>query len=63
MRLESHSDPDNMDRWNATFTGQNTHNAQKPEDNGNGDVIDHIMYNPEKMKVLDGEIIDMEKPL
>ena len=45
------------------YTKRNTHNALIPEDTGNGKVIDHIMYNPEKMKVLDGEIIDMEKPL
>ena len=44
-------------------TKHNTHNALKPEDEGNGDVIDHIMYNPQKMNVLDGQIIEMEKPL
>lgn len=44
-------------------TKQNTHNALKPEDQGNGEVIDHVMYNPEKMKVIDGQIIEMEKPL
>ena len=40
-----------------------THNALVPEDKGNGHVIDHIMYNPGKMRVLDGNIIEMEKPL
>jgi len=44
-------------------TKLNTCDAFKPEDNGNGEVIDHIMYNPEKMKALDGQIIEMEKPL
>ena len=44
-------------------TKQNTHNALKPEDNGNGEVIDHVMYNPEKMKAIDGNILEMEKPL
>jgi len=44
-------------------TKHNTFNALVPEDNGNGEVIDHIMYNPLKMKVLDGDIIEMEKPL
>jgi endonuclease/exonuclease/phosphatase family metal-dependent hydrolase len=40
-----------------------THNAFVPEDQGSGKVIDHIMYNPERMTVLDGNIIEMEKPL
>jgi len=44
-------------------TKSNTYNALVPEDKGNGEVIDHIMYNPEKMTVLDGNIIEMEKPL
>ena len=44
-------------------TKQNTWNALDPEDNGNGEVIDHIIYNRQKMKVLGGEIIEMEKPL
>lgn len=44
-------------------TKNNTFNALKPEDQGSGEVIDHIMYNPEKMKALDGQIIEMEKPL
>lgn len=41
----------------------NTYDALKPEDKGSGEVIDHIIYNPERMKVLDGNIIEMEKPL
>lgn len=45
------------------WTKHNTHNAFIPEEEGNGHVIDHIIYNPEKMKVLDGQIIEMEKPL
>lgn len=44
-------------------TKHNTYDALKPEDKGSGEVIDHIIYNPEKMKVLDGNIIEMEKPL
>lgn len=44
-------------------TVRNTFNAQKPEDNGSGEVIDHIMYNPEKMKAVDGEIMEWEKQL
>jgi exonuclease III len=44
-------------------TKLNTCNAFKPEDNGNGEVIDHVMYNPKKMKAVEGEIIEMEKPL
>lgn len=34
-----------------------------PEEERIGHVIDHSMYNPEKVKALDGEIIEMEKPL
>ncbi len=44
-------------------TKLNTWNAFEPKDAGNGEVIDHIIFNRQKMKVLDGEIIDMEKPL
>lgn len=44
-------------------TKRNTWNALDPEDEGSGEVIDHIIYNRQKMKVLDGEIIEMEKPL
>ena len=44
-------------------TKRNTHNALKPEDNGNGKVIDHIMYNTAKIKALDGNILEMEKHL
>ena len=52
--------------WNELgieCTKRNTHNALVPEDNGNGEVIDHIIYDTGKIKVLDGEIIEMEKPL
>jgi len=42
---------------------RNTHNAFEPEDEGNGSVIDHIMYSPAKVKALDGDIFEMEKPL
>jgi len=44
-------------------TKSNTYNAMEPEDQGNGEVIDHIVYNPSKMKVLDGGIIEMQVPL
>jgi exonuclease III len=44
-------------------TKHNTWNAFETKDAGNGEVIDHIIYNRQKMKVLDGEIIEMEKPL
>ncbi len=57
----------NLDvHWKALgidCTKRNTYNALVPEDHGNGEVIDHIMYNPSKMNVLDGNIIEMEKPL
>ncbi len=35
----------------------------EPEQTPNGDVIDHIMYNTEKVKAQAGQIIEMEKPL
>jgi len=41
----------------------NTYDALKPEDQGSGEVIDHIIYDISKMKVLDGQIIELEKPL
>ena len=41
----------------------NTYNALKPEDEGNGDVIDHVMYQSSSWKVLDGGIVEMERPL
>jgi endonuclease/exonuclease/phosphatase family metal-dependent hydrolase len=44
-------------------TKRNTHNAFDPEDEGNGSVIDHIMYSPSKVKALEGDIFEMEKPL
>jgi maltose 6'-phosphate phosphatase len=44
-------------------TKRNTYDALNPEDEGNGEVIDHIMYNPAKMKVIDGQILELEKPL
>jgi endonuclease/exonuclease/phosphatase family metal-dependent hydrolase len=45
------------------FRKRNTYNALKPEDEGSGEVIDHIMYDPQKMQVVDGGIIEMKKPL
>lgn len=41
----------------------NTYNALLPGDEGNGDVIDHIMYSPEKAKAVDGGILELERPL
>jgi len=37
--------------------------ASNRDTKGRGRVIDHIMYNPEKIKALDGQIMEMEKPL
>ena len=45
------------------ITERNTHNAFKPEDEGSGKMIDHIMYNPERLNAIEGGIIEMEKPL
>jgi maltose 6'-phosphate phosphatase len=42
---------------------RNTSRIFKPEKERIGHVIDHIMYNPGKVKALDGEIIEMKKPL
>ena len=44
-------------------TKLNTHNALKPEENGSGKVIDHIMYNTTKIRAMDGNILEMEKHL
>lgn len=44
-------------------TKVNTHNAFKPEDEGNGNVIDHIMYNPAKAVAIDGSVINLYPPL
>lgn len=44
-------------------TKLNTHNALKPEENGSGKVIDHIMYHPTKISAMDGNILEMEKHL
>ena len=41
----------------------NTHNAFKVEDEGSGKVIDHIIYNPEKLRAIEGGIVEMAKPL
>ena len=34
-----------------------------PGESDNGDVIDHIMYSTKKAKAIEGEIIEMDKPL
>jgi len=44
-------------------TKRNTYNALKPEENGSGKVIDHIMYNTTKIRALEGNILEMEKHL
>ncbi len=44
-------------------TKLNTYNALKPEENGSGKVIDHIMYNTAKIRAMDGNILEMEKHL
>ncbi|MGQ7871109.1 endonuclease/exonuclease/phosphatase family protein [Sunxiuqinia sp. sy24] len=44
-------------------TTHNTYDAFNVEDQGSGEVIDHIMYNPAKMKALEGGIIEMEVPM
>lgn len=52
--------------WNdleIDVTRRNTYNALDSLDEGNGQVIDHIMYNPEKVMATDGGIIEMENPL
>ncbi len=52
--------------WNSLGVdcrNNNTYNAFKPEDQGSGEVIDHIIYDTSEMKVIDGQIIELEKPL
>ncbi len=52
--------------WNSLGVDcrkNNTYNAFKPEDQGSGEVIDHIIYDTSEMKVIDGQIIELEKPL
>ncbi len=44
-------------------TKRNSSRASDPEEEGKGHVIDHIMYNPTKVRAMDGDIIEMEKPL
>ena len=42
---------------------KNTYNALEPAEEGNGNVIDHIMYHPAKVRAIDGAVIEMQKPL
>ncbi|MGQ8336993.1 endonuclease/exonuclease/phosphatase family protein [Sunxiuqinia sp. A32] len=44
-------------------TKRNTYDALNPADQGSGEVIDHVIYNTTKLRALDGEIIEMNKPL
>ncbi len=44
-------------------TQKNTWDAKVPADEGNGEVIDHIMFNTGRLDVLGGQIIEMERPL
>ncbi len=44
-------------------TKENTYNALKPEDEGNGEVIDHIMYNNQNFRAIEGGILPMKNPL
>ncbi len=44
-------------------TKRNTSRLFKPEDERIGKVIDHIIYKPSQSIAVDGEIIEMEKPL
>lgn len=42
---------------------RNTNNPFNPENESSGKVIDHVMYKTTQIKAIDGEIIEMEKPL
>lgn len=44
-------------------TKRNTSRIFKPEKERIGHVIDHILYNPEKVKAVDGEIVELKNPL
>ncbi len=48
---------------NIDVTQLGTMVKYKPGSRSTGRVIDHIMYNKSKVKALDGQIIEMEKPL
>ena len=45
------------------ITQHNTSNAFRSSEGQEGRVIDHIMYSPQKIKAIDGGIIEMEAPL
>jgi endonuclease/exonuclease/phosphatase family metal-dependent hydrolase len=51
------------DNLGIDATTKNTHNAFEPSDEGNGNVIDHIMYNPKKAVAIEGGVIEMGQPL
>ena len=42
---------------------RNTSRLFKPEAERVGHVIDHIMYDPSKVRAIDGDIIELDKPL
>lgn len=42
---------------------RNTNNPFNPENESSGKVIDHVMYKTTQINAIDGEIIEMEKPL
>lgn len=44
-------------------TAANTSNAFKPEDEGSGKVIDHILYDHARLRAVDGGIIQLDPPL
>jgi maltose 6'-phosphate phosphatase len=45
------------------ITRRNTSRIFKPEAERIGHVIDHIMYDPSKVSAIDGDIIELDKPL
>jgi maltose 6'-phosphate phosphatase len=45
------------------ITKRNTARIFKPEAERMGHVIDHIMYDPSKVNAIDGDIIELDKPL
>lgn len=73
------STPDSSDMYHEMFIGlgldmswkdlkidltkSNTSRLFKPEKERFGHVIDHIMYNPKKIKAVGGDIVELEKPL
>lgn len=45
------------------ITRRNSSRIFKPEAERIGHVIDHTMYDPSKVRAIDGDVIELDKPL